>query len=102
METINNLKNKIELAMRFSDLLRLEVGDYNIALINKLNNEADDDSCASHEIMDANCVMHDAFVICFEREMDLQSSDINLINDAWTIAKASDFFVSRTNVIFVL
>ena len=98
----NNMNNQKELAEKFAEMLRSEVGDYNIALINHLNKKYDDNSCASHEILDANVVMSEAFESCFRCEMNLQNPEhIDLINDAWTIAKASDFFMSHICCIFV-
>lgn len=97
------------LARSFADHLRdhLDTKEFNEAI--RLN-EADPDSasgkvCHSHDFCDANMVMFDAFKEAIGRSMympwdveagrckeaDLQI-DLDLCNEAWTIAKVNRFY----------
>jgi hypothetical protein len=56
--------------------------------------EADSRVCHSHDFIDANVVMAEAFERVMGREADTQDgADLDLFNGAWDAAKASGFAV---------
>ena len=55
----------------------------------------DSDFCASHDYCDANQSMLDAFEKVMGREYNYEQ-DTDLVNDAWTLSKISNFYVKKS------
>lgn len=102
-----NYENKVTpLAQEFSAVLKSWLTPYKIKQINKRNKtEAYRvyNSCASHDYCDANMAMDAAFQKVMQREFvffdedipatyEQHSSDTDLTNAAWTLAKENDFY----------
>lgn len=84
--------NAYELARKFSEELNRVLTAEHMERVNALNAaETDKNICHSHDFCDANQVMLDALGEEFESS-DKQNT---LINDAWSIAKNSEFDVSQ-------
>jgi hypothetical protein len=88
------LKKVIALARAFSQEVQeaLSVAQFQEVLD---RNAAEDnpDVCHTHDFMDANMLMSDAFVSITGHEVDGNSDeDVALWNAAWDIAKAAKFF----------
>lgn len=60
-----------------------------VRLLNALEN--DKGICHSHDFCDANQVMLDAMEV-FGLDFDTEESTVELINQAWDMAKAADFY----------
>lgn len=83
------------LAINFSRLLRQSLKPEQMDIINSMNSHSKDTTCATHDYLDANVVMDNAFKMTFSREPNIQletnGGDLRLWNDAWTFAKISEF-----------
>jgi hypothetical protein len=91
---MTNINTKILLAREFGSLIQeaLSRSEFQ-AVIDRNKNEESDSVCHSHDYLDANMYMDEAFQAVMLREIDLDSeSDTELWNDAWSIAKAAGFF----------
>lgn len=79
----------IELSLEFSKLLKQELTPEQLNEMKELNkSEPDNNICHSHDFCDANQIMLEAFENILHREPDLNDqADIDLINNAWSIAK---------------
>lgn len=54
--------------------------------------ETDKCICHSHDSIDANAVMADAFEACFKESIDFENQiHLDVINEAWSLAKKSNF-----------
>lgn len=85
-------KTSRDLAYAFAALLRSELEDEIQQVIALNQDEANQAICHSHDFIDANEVMADAFRQTFGREVDLQSdADGAIWNEAWRLAKESEF-----------
>jgi hypothetical protein len=81
-----------ELADAFTRGLRNNLSPETLAAIDAENAARADDSCASHDHLDANDVMADAFAAVMGRAPKASSSaDAELINAAWDAAKAAGY-----------
>ena len=77
------------LAHNFANLIRRLTTQEEFDTIRKRNKTIPPGCCATHDFMDANMVMADAFSALAGREMDLESdADTAMWNAAWEIAKA--------------
>ena len=76
-----------QLALRFVTLIRRCTTAAEYAEILKRNKTIDPGCCATHDFMDANMVMLEAFEALAKRDMDFESdADTALWNTAWEIA----------------
>lgn len=86
---------KIRLAREFGSIVQ---GALNVTQFREMvdRNKAEPDNspiCHSHDFIDSNVLMADAFESILGRECDPDSeSDAELWSDAWSIAVAADFF----------
>jgi hypothetical protein len=77
-----------KLARKFIALLRQEVGTEGLAEIARINRDPPRSVCASHDFLDANMVMQEAFEDVVGRSPDSDSEeDAKLWTDAWAQAK---------------
>jgi len=105
---IGDLQLQITLAKEFSRILRRDLSRKQInEVITKNDNEKD--SCASHEYLDANMTMDEAFINVVGRRPTMPSDyeyahteksrqdalDINLWNMAWDMAVENKFYVQE-------
>jgi hypothetical protein len=83
------------LPSEFARILRDELGNrYMREIVARNAAEADSRVCHSHDFIDANIVMAEAFERVMGREADTQDgADLDLFNGAWDAAKASGFAV---------
>jgi hypothetical protein len=78
---------KITIAARFVSLLRAMLTPQQFAEMQNLNSVADDGVCHSHDYLDSNMTMADAFEQVVGREIDLQSDDDRALwSAAWRYA----------------
>ena len=87
------------LAEEFADIIRNELTDDELVLVNERNatNKYDKLSCATHDFIDPNQSMLDAME-SLNIEVDLDSDkQIKLINEAWWMAKESNFTLTIWN-----
>jgi hypothetical protein len=83
------------LAAEFARRIRLELGADNLARVVATNKRRNDATCATHDYIDSNQTMIDAFSAAIGRPLRVESgADLSLINQAWTRAKLSHFEVS--------
>jgi hypothetical protein len=83
-----------QLALQFSEILTEELGVATVIDICHANDKLSSDQCASHDYVDANMLMAEAFCLVVGRDVDLQNQqDVELWNKAWDHAKVEDFFV---------
>jgi hypothetical protein len=76
-----------KLAERFVHEIKSECDSETFAEICRRNRRATyDGACASHDFMDANICMANAFEFTFGREYTGSETDTDLINDAWDAA----------------
>lgn len=73
----------------FVKQLRKELSEPNFAEVIKRNAaEEDQRICHSHDFIDANAVMADAFEACFQESIDFENRiHVEIINEAWSLAK---------------
>ena len=84
------LLNCNRLARKFHELVR-EILPEHLEVIDEENRTAEH-TCASHDYLDANMVMDEAFTIIFGRDMDAASEDdAALWNAAWDLAVRHGF-----------
>lgn len=92
-----------KLAKKFSKVLASWLSFEQMQTVIESNAENNDSSCASHDFCDANMAMDEAFVKVMKRsfvffvEDDPASEkaneyDTDLINQAWSLAKANKFY----------
>jgi hypothetical protein len=80
------------LAEAFARGLRNQLPPETLIAIDAENAARRDDSCASHDHLDANDVMADAFAAILRRAPRASSSaDAELMNAAWDRAKATGY-----------
>lgn len=92
------------LAGRFAEYLRRDLTTDELVEVISLNKaETDPMICHSHDFLDANMTMHEAFTDVVGREpflsdepagLDAHQADVDLFNEAWNIAKRADFLLS--------
>lgn len=87
------------LAVQFAKVLTQWLGTVAMKLITVANESIEGDCCATHDHCDSNMAMEEAFeavvgresICCGDEDMERHTADINLINQAWGIAKAAGF-----------
>lgn len=90
-----------EISIEFSHLLKKEIGIENVKEVERRNKtEEYAVCCASHDFTDANMVMAEAFERIMGREMkmpgeseELYDFDRRIIEGAWDLAKANNFYL---------
>ena len=83
------------LARAFSANLRRDLTAEQMAEVNRLNATADAGICHSHDFLDANVTMEEAWIAIFDRVPDIQSdADCALWGEAWDLAKANRFWAA--------
>jgi hypothetical protein len=89
---MNTTDKVAALSAAFVRGLRNNLSPETLAAIDAENVARHDNSCASHDHLDANDVMHDAFVAVMRRAPRPSSSaDAELVNAAWDHAKATGY-----------
>lgn len=85
--------NIAALASKFCERMREALSAEEFAtMVSRNKAEPHKDICHSHDFVDANEMMADAFRLTEGREVDLQSDDdTSLWNAAWNRAKAAGF-----------
>jgi hypothetical protein len=84
------------LAAAFARGLRNQLDAETLAAIDRENVRRADSSCASHDHVDANDLMADAFAAVFGHAPQPDSdTDMALINAAWSAAKAAGYAPAR-------
>lgn len=88
---MENKETTKQLGEVFTQYLRREIGPQRFTEVVRRNAvEQSPSVCHSHDFIDANEVMAEAFRAVIGREIDLQSdADCALWSDAWAVAKAS-------------
>lgn len=82
-----------EMAQRFSALLRCRLTLTELDAVRWRNSQDATDVCHSHDILDANELMAEAFESVMGRPINLQNAnDCALWADAWATAKANHFY----------
>jgi hypothetical protein len=96
---MSNIHDTIALARAFGAEIQaaLTRREFREMIDRNKSSHTDDGICASHDFVDANMYMLDAFKKTFGREPAILTDaddeiDAKLWNDAWAIAKAADFF----------
>ena len=88
----------LKLATEFARLMRRDLTKTQMKKVNTLNAKRKD-ICASHDFIDANMTMDEAFKNAVGREPNIggdtedSQADIKLWNDAWQTAIDAKFFV---------
>ncbi len=92
---LETISTKINVAKAFGQILHSWIGADTIESIITENKRRNDLTCASHDHCDSNQAMLDAFesVTGIEAE-PVNDKHRNCMNDAWTIAKDHNFFIS--------
>lgn len=90
----------VKVAMELSRILHRDIGAKNMKKIVATNKRRNDDTCASHDYIDANMAMHEAMTEVLGRGWDAgdfadDQPLADLWNAAWTLAKKAGFKVSR-------
>ncbi len=82
-----------QLALEFAAGIRDSLSLEEVDMVNRINAKAATaDHCATHDFCDANEVMLEAFQRAFGDEPALDSdADVDLINRAWSAARARGF-----------
>lgn len=82
------------LARLFSEGLKRDIGRDVLAACVIENTIRNDGTCATHDRCDANVAMINAFFVLFGRDPEPnEKADAELINNAWSLAKARGFFL---------
>lgn len=82
----------VQIACAFALGLYQHLGPSALAEIDQLNRQRHGPACASHDYLDANECMNDAFRSVFDRNVNLQDpEDTRLWQQAWTFAKQTGF-----------
>jgi hypothetical protein len=90
---------KTEVAKKFATLLFADLGKEAIEQINRENEkyraQGIHDACASHDFVDANDYMVEAYKYFYgEASLDAYNEDVfSFLNDAWKISKENNFFI---------
>ena len=89
------MKNQeAKLAWTFSTLLLRDLGEDTLTKVARLNLVETENFCHSHDYIDTNMVMAEAFKQVTETEVDLDSSsDISLWNSSWNLAITNNFYL---------
>lgn len=83
-----------KIALTFSDLLKDELGEDTLKEIMGKNQSTDDSTCDSHNHLDANMVMAEAFSEVMNREVDTTNIMDQII---WSLAWNAALFPQSTN-----
>lgn len=89
------MKNAITdeiLSRKFSELVLAELTEEQKAAV--LAHSKDDECCITHDFIDPNQSMIDAYESLAGEDLDCQDSGTqNLVNAAWAMARANDWWV---------
>ena len=89
-------QNIDKVARSFSYQIRKYLTPEQLIEVNIENHKRSDGSCATHDFIDSNVCMNDAFIEVFDEEIDVQDEfHVEIANAAWDIAKAYDFNLKR-------
>lgn len=88
--------NVEKIAAAFVDEIRDEIGFFDLVAVDRINEERNDATCATHDFCDANMPMDEAFQKVMGRsslpeEGGMSEDDCALWNDAWARAKSIGF-----------
>jgi len=85
-----------KVARSFSFQIRKSLTPEQLVQANRENRKRNDGSCATHDFIDSNVCMNDAFIEVFDEEIDVQDEfHVQIANAAWDIAKAYGFNLKR-------
>ena len=90
-------ENKMKLAKEFSAIIKRDLTEEQLSSVIRTNREENHSNgcCATHDFLDANMSMDEAFQNVFKREYDFESDEDTAIeNHSWAIAKKNHFFHS--------
>lgn len=81
------------LSKEFSSLLRKELTPEELATVRERNKtEEYSQACATHDFLDANMVMDEAFTNVFKKDFDINSDEsLSLWNAAWELSRKLNF-----------
>jgi len=79
------MKAESKLAAAFRTIIRREIPATDLVHIDTMNRDGYV-GCATHEHIDANQAMLEAWEVAFGREPDLTDDDLDTMNTAWDIA----------------
>lgn len=93
-------KNEISIELlknAFVKQLKAELSEAKFAEVLKRNaDEIDKRICHSHDFIDANAVMADAFEACFKESINFENKiHLEIINEAWSLAKNQALSLKR-------
>lgn len=93
---MSDVTQAITLARLFSEGLKEALTYQEFSQVLDRNaHETNPGVCHTHDFIDANMIMSDAFVAMAGHEVDGNSDDdVDLWNAAWDIAKAAKFFIA--------
>lgn len=95
---MSDISETIRLARAFGEQIQDSLNVSQFRLVCDMNNGDTSGACHTHDFVDANVLMQTAFIETFKRDpLDtpdghMTDADLQLINNAWAIAKAADFF----------
>jgi hypothetical protein len=86
-----------DLAIEFSKMLSSDLSAEEMKEVVAKNKTSEySNACASHDYLDSNITMDEAFQKVTKRQFDFNNeADIDLINEAWSIAKKNDFYTGK-------
>ncbi len=81
----------VELARRFHAIVRRDLAEH-LEAIDEENRTAAESTCATHDYLDANMLMDEAFTAAFGHDMDADNEDDAATwNAAWDLAVEHGF-----------
>ena len=98
MMDLNRIELAVDIARQFSGRIQTAISADQFKTVVELNlQETNQDVCHSHDFVDADVIMLEAFASVLD-ECDLQNEDdLELLNVAWTIAREANFYASNSN-----
>lgn len=98
-DTLRDKRTIVKVAMEFSNILNRDLGAAKMKKVVATNKKRNDNTCASHDFMDANMAMHEAMGIVLGIGWDagnFAEDEVmtELWNAAWTLAKKVGFKVT--------
>lgn len=89
---MENINHAVELASAFSKNIRESLTEEELKKVIKDNMSNSEHICATHDFIDSNVCMIEAFLAVKGKDVDPQSSeDLELVNAAWKISKDNGF-----------
>jgi hypothetical protein len=93
-------KNIVLLANAFRDLIREELTPAQLRLVDELNARRRDGSCATHDYLDANEVMQEAYEDTFHYPFNVMSDvALQLWDHAWNVCVVHGFATEASIVL---